>query len=237
MKKHVNDCDIRERELLSRRKELESWDALLREKDRKVATEQRSLDEREATIRTNEEKNKAKEIEMEKKNVELKQQEVQLQEMTEKYERLLAELDERDKVLKERDREYHALRKDLNTRDEELKRWEKHLSKLQEQMRGIESREKNLRNAEEAFRIKEDEFYNVKVAQITARHNQELKSFEDIIQKQLKIASDFQKELEIARQDFANKTQEAKDLEVNNHCHCHKSVSICGHLWFRYNRH
>ncbi|RYH05440.1 hypothetical protein EON65_44690 [archaeon] len=49
LKKRAFDCDVRERELLSRRKEMESWDALLREKDRKISAEQKSLDERENT--------------------------------------------------------------------------------------------------------------------------------------------------------------------------------------------
>ncbi len=37
LKKREGDSDIRDRELLSRRKEMESWDVLLREKDRCVA--------------------------------------------------------------------------------------------------------------------------------------------------------------------------------------------------------
>ncbi|RYH05441.1 hypothetical protein EON65_44695, partial [archaeon] len=105
------------------------------------------------------------------------------------------------------------LRKELNVREEEQKRHERHLMKLQEQMRGIEHREKHLRAAEESFKAKEDEFYNVKVAQITARHNQELCRFEDIIQRQLKVSADFQRELEGARGELASKVREAGELQ------------------------
>jgi uncharacterized protein (DUF3084 family) len=67
LKKRVIDCDMRERELLSRRKELESWDVLLREKDRKVVQEQILIDEREDRIRLLEEKIRSKELELEKR--------------------------------------------------------------------------------------------------------------------------------------------------------------------------
>eukprot|EP00981_Chlorochromonas_danica_P005548 scaffold1129_cov164-Ochromonas_danica.AAC.13 len=213
VKKRTHDCDIRERELLSRRKELESWDVLLREKDRKIAHDQRDLDDRETSIQQLEEKNKSKEVENERKAMELKQEEYNLIELTTKYEKLNEELEEKEKDLKERDREYHVLRKELTSREEHLNKWEKHLLKLQEQMKGIESREKQLKQSEEAFKAKEDEFYNVKVAQIAARHNQDLKNFQETIQRQLKIAADFQKEIEAARSEVTMKNQQIMDLQ------------------------
>lgn len=214
IKKNTHLADVRDRELASRRKELESWDVLLREKDRKVGQEQRDLDDREVTVKANEDKVKRAEVELDKKAIELRAQEAHVLDMVEKYEKLNAELDEKEKDFKERDRELGVLRKELANREEELKRWEKQLKQLSDSMRGIEAREKALQKAEEGLKNKSDEFYNVQVAQITSRHNQELRAFEDIIQKQLKIGQDFQKELEAARLELAQRVQETADMEA-----------------------
>lgn len=56
LKKREGDNDIKERELLNRRRELESWDQLLRDKDKKIASEQRTIDERDEALRAAEEK-------------------------------------------------------------------------------------------------------------------------------------------------------------------------------------
>jgi hypothetical protein len=56
LKKREGDTDIKERELLNRRREMESWDQLLRDKDKKIATEQRVVDERDEALRAAEEK-------------------------------------------------------------------------------------------------------------------------------------------------------------------------------------
>ena len=56
IKKREGDCDIKERELQIRRREMESYDLLLKDKDRKVSAEQRALDEREESIRSTEDK-------------------------------------------------------------------------------------------------------------------------------------------------------------------------------------
>ena len=56
LKKREGDNDIKERELLNRRREMESWDHLLRDKDKKVSSEQRVIDERDEVLRSAEEK-------------------------------------------------------------------------------------------------------------------------------------------------------------------------------------
>jgi hypothetical protein len=213
LKKKEQECDIRERELSSRRKEMESWDVLLREKDRKILNEQHALDEREQAISSSEEKVKSREIEIERRALEIKQKEAVVTELGIKYDKLLAEVEERERDLKERDREYQSLRKELGNREEELRKWEKQLMKLQEQMKGIDQRERHLKNAEENFRKQESDFYNIKVAQITSRHNLELKKLEDVVAKQLKIAADFQKELDSTRGELSAKTNEMHILE------------------------
>lgn len=157
---------------------------------------------------------KTREIENERKYLEVKQKELQLGETAQKYEKLVSEVEEKEKDLKEKDREYQSLRKELGNREEELRKWEKQLLKLQEQMKGIENREKTLRLSEDNFKRKEDEFYNVKVAQITARHAKELRHLEDVIQKQLKIATDFQRDLEGTRSELTAKHQENHELEM-----------------------
>jgi chromosome segregation ATPase len=214
LKKKEHESDIRERELLSRRKELESWDVLLREKDRKIMSELKTLDFRELSIKTVEDKIKSRELEIENKVIELNKSEISYQEMMAKYTSLITENEEINKEIRSKSSEYDFLLKDLNSREEELKKWEKSLFKLQDYLKNIESREKNLIKSEQSFSEKENEFYNVKIAQISSRHNHELKSLEEIIQKQLKITTDFQKELNDLRNELSAKMETIHELET-----------------------
>lgn len=212
LKKRETDGDMRERELLSRRKELESWDVLLREKDRKVSAEQKDLDERQTTLRAVEDKIKQKEMDTERKLQDVDRDKKVLNDNTERYTRCLVELE-----LRERDNGIDTQRlqlkgDELKKKEQELNVFEKKLLRLQELVKDLDKREVELNGKVNEFQRLEDDFYNVRVAQITARHNQELKQLEGLVGEQLKIVSNFQSDL-----DASNKELQQKSIQLGEH--------------------
>jgi DNA repair exonuclease SbcCD ATPase subunit len=224
LKKRENDSDIRDRELLSRRKELESWDVLLREKDRKISVEQRNLDEREAAVRATEEKVRQRDIDSDRRVLDLRQNEASVAEQAELLKKQLAEVETRNTETLKEMADSKALRETLETQRAEQDTREIYLNKLQERMNGIEQRERQLNQRIAHHQAVEDEFFNVKVAQITARHGKELARLEQIIAQQLKIAADYQKEMEVMRQDLTQKCAQIEDFQVG---HAHSILLQC----------
>lgn len=222
LKKRENDSDIRDRELLSRRKEMESWDVLLREKDRKISVEQRNVDEREAAVRATEDKMRQRDVESERRLLELRQNEAAVAEQAEALSKLQGEVDVRDRTTQEQMRVSAIQKEELANKESELMELERQLRKLQERMSGIEHREAELKQRIQHHKSVEDEFFNVKVAQITSRHGKELARLEALTAQQLKIAAEYQKELDAARLEIAQKCSQIEEFEVClNSIHVH----------------
>lgn len=189
---------------------------LLREKDRKISVEQRNLDEREAAVRATEEKVRQRDIESERRLLDLRQNEASVSEQQEACTKLQAEVEERDRTTTEQQRLSTILKEELFNKENELNELERRLLKLQERMAGIEQRETELKQRIAHHKGVEDEFFNVKVAQITSRHGKELSRLENIVSTQLKIAADFQKELNAARAEITQKSTQIEEFEVSN---------------------
>lgn len=104
---------------------------------------------------------------------------------------------------------------ELTTRESELGVWESTLQQLQAKMQGIEEREKDLQNQSEKHKQMEDEFFNVKVASITARHMKEMNEMEKVVEQQLQIVATFQIELEKSKEELVAQVHEKEKLEVS----------------------
>lgn len=213
LKKRETDGDMRERELLSRRKELESWDVLLREKDRKVSAEQKDLDERQTTLRAVEDKIKQKEMDTERKLQDVDRDKKVLSENTERYTRCLVELEVRERGNAVDTQRLQLKGDELKKKEQELNVFEKKLLRLQELVKDLDKREVELNSKVQEFHRLEDDFYNVRVAQITARHNQELKQLESLVGEQLKIVSNFQSDLDASNKELQQKSLQLEENE------------------------
>ncbi len=99
-------------------------------------------------------------------------------------------------------------------RESNLNSWESALQQLQYRLQGIEEREAELKVKIETHKRVEDEFFNVKVAQITARHSKEMGQLEQMLQQQLKIVGNFQADLTKAREELTIKCQERDSFKV-----------------------
>lgn len=213
IRKREGEMDVKEREVLSRRKELESWDNMLREKDRKVSGDVKSLEEREEVVRLAEEKAKAKEIDADKKSSELKVRETLLQKQMESYKEMSASLQQQQKEVADTCSVARKKEDDLISKEVELSAWEAQLFEMQERLRGVDEREIELNSRIEHHKRVEDEFFNVKVAQITSRHNTEMSRLEDMVSLQLKMVTNLQSELNKTRNELAVKHSQTDEFE------------------------
>ena len=212
-RKRETECDMKERELTSRRREMESWDSLLREKDRKVSVEQRTLDEKEDNVRQTEEKLRLRELELERKIIDLKQRETDVATQGAFYNNTLHTIELRETKSLEQSRKLRVWEEDLTAKDVELHAWEAELLEMQEKLADLSIREEELEVKSEAFRIKEDEFYNVKAAQISARHTKEITRLQNMLSEQLRAGENFQHELDKSKAEVTRKSQELEAAE------------------------
>ena len=84
--------------------------------------------------------------------------------------------------------------------------------RLQERMRGVERRDNELKQRVIHHKAVEDEFYNVRVEEITTRHNAELARLEALVLQQLQLSADFQKQLDETR----NELNLNENMNMNN---------------------
>jgi chromosome segregation protein len=213
LKVREGELDVKEREISTRRRELEQWDSLLREKDRKVVVEQRQLEEREESLRTLEGKVRARELDCEKKSLDLRQKDAEATILVEKYTSLRQDLEVRERHCAEQTSKTNILASSLATKESSLASKEIQLKDLEVRFQDTKAREKELEAKVTEHNRAVDTFYNVKVAQITSRHAREMKELEELVQQQLQVVSNFQSELEKVRDTLSNVTREKDELK------------------------
>lgn len=212
LKKREGDCDLRDRETQSRRKDNDNMFEMLTERDRTVTSNSRRNDEKEAALREKEEK-----ITLAGKQLEKQQVDVQ------KSEKLAAdkqaEVVRRHEQLQAQEEEFLAKMAGLKSKVEECVAKEdeialqyKALREMQVRMSGMDERERKLNERIEDQKRVEEKYYS-EIAQISQKHRLELSTLEAKIMHQLQIMSNFQSDLDRSRTELAEKTAKNKELE------------------------
>lgn len=196
--------------------------------------EQRVVEDKEERIRSHEEKLRSRELELERKLNDLRQRETEVANQSEFYNSNLHTIEVREaKSLEQvrivlsscprpsphdpggsQSRKLRAWEEDLTAKDIELHSWETLLYEMQEKLNDVELRESELEERIVKHNAVEDEFYNVKVAQITARHEKDVAELEEVITEQLTAVANFQHELEKAKTEVSKKATQIQNLEV-----------------------
>lgn len=214
LKKREGDCDMKERELLSRRKEMESWDTLLREKDRKLVGELKGIEEREEACRLIEEKARNRDIEAERMAMELRRNTASIQEQVNHNSQLINAIEAREKESFMKEKKVKLLEEQLALKETELRNWQQQLAIMEERLSDVEEREAHVNARMEQHKVVEDDFYNVRAAEITARHSKQLSELETVVSQQLKVISNFQSELDNMRSELSVRCLQNQELEI-----------------------
>ena len=104
---------------------MESWDVLLREKDRKVGVEQKTLDEREVTIRTSEDRLRQRDNDQDARALELRGLGEHISDQQEVYSRNIADLKAREAVNQSVTKKLDAQEQEYLTKELDYTAWEK----------------------------------------------------------------------------------------------------------------
>ena len=212
LKTREGELEIKEREITSRRRDLEQWDSLLREKDRKVVAEQRQLEEREETLRVLEGKVGAREADGEKRLIDLRQKEAEATILVEKYRTLREDVEAREKYCVEQTSKYNTVASQLAAKESLLKAKEGQMKDMEIRFRDITVREKELEARIMAHNKAVEKFYNVDVSTIMSRHAREMSELEELVQQQLVLVSTFQAESVRVRHALTEVTKEKVHL-------------------------
>lgn len=190
---------MKDREIQSRRRELEQWDTLLREKDRKLLNEQEYLEEKEENLRVQENKIRSRELDYEKKSFDLRQKESEATILMEKYHSLRTDLEIREKHCNEQTARNNTLSSNLLAKESALNSKDIELKNAELKFVNLTKQEAELNEKTLEFKKAMNHFYNYEVANITSRHKNEIKKLDEIINQQLQIGMNLQAEIDKLR--------------------------------------
>ena len=168
-------------EMASRRRELESWDQLLRDKDAKINKNRQTITSRESALHESEEALKISKAELDTDMRNLRAHEKTVREKEEGMRTSKNDLEKRELTLESNTKKYQADVSAMDKRDMSLVGREQYVAKLISQLQDLESRENDLAERVTDHKRKEDEFFNVRVQQITTRHAREMSELETIV--------------------------------------------------------
>lgn len=212
LKKREGDCDLRDRETQSRRKDNDNMFEMLTERDRTITGNSRRNDEKETALRDKEEKLTIAGKQLEKQQLDIQKSEKLASDKQ-------AELLRRHEQLQAQEQDFLAKMAGLKSKmeectakEEEIALQNKGLREMQLRMSGIDERERKLNERIEEQKQVEEKYYS-EIAQISQKHRLELSTLEAKIMHQLQIMSNFQSDLDRSRTDLAEKTAKNKELE------------------------
>jgi centromeric protein E len=183
LKKRGNESDIKEREMLSRRREMESWDILLKEKDKKVSVQQRTLDEKVESLRVMDEKARLRESDIDIKESDLKRIDETFKEDRKVWNQKVVATDNHERELNEKEKKIKKIEENHLAKESDLSKWEKKLIGLQEKLKDIDVKDNELSKRIDDHAKVEAEFFNTTVGKITQRHSKELTHLEGLVAK------------------------------------------------------
>jgi hypothetical protein len=208
--------DAREKEYVSKRRELDNWNEILAGRDREMARDRKQLDDKLDAANIAEEKQRIKDAQLERLGQELQMKEIDLNALIDKYKHMLADMDQREALNSEQAARLRRLASELSEKEVQLGALQEQLQGKEVRLQGVEAREEELNKRVSAHAAIEEDFYNVKVASISSRHAKELAEMEAIISEQLKVVSNFQTEIERVRAELSDTQQEKEALEAMN---------------------
>ena len=191
---------MKDREFQLRRRELEQWDTILRDKDEKILNDQKFLEEKEELLQKTENKLRSRELDIEKKTNELRIKESEATILIEKYNLLKIELENREKNYVENQIKINNLSSKLLSKESFLNTKENELNNLESKLVKLTDKEVEINTKINEFNKNKNNFYNYEVKNITMRHCNEVKKLEEIIQQQLQITSNLQSEINKLRE-------------------------------------
>jgi hypothetical protein len=208
IKKREDEMEMKERELVFKRRELEGWDSLLRERDNKLTLDLKGNDEREEEIFYKEKQIREREMELREAESRFTKRENDCNLLHDKYTAGLTDIQSREKVNDDLNHKLHAWDEELSAKEVELSSKEAKLKQVQARLRDVDEREERL-----DWRISELEkarsnFYENEVQGITKRHREEIEALEDLVKEQLKIVKNFQDELNQTKLHLAERMED-----------------------------
>ncbi len=190
---------MKDREIVSSRRQLEQWDTLLKEKDRKIGIEQKHLEEKEETLRIQENKIRSRESDLEKKVFELRQKDSEMTIMIEKYQSLRGDLEHREKLYQEQAAKVNQISSNLLVKESSLNSKELELKNLELKYVNLNKQENELNEKANELKKAMNDFYSYEVKGITTRHSNEIKRLEEIHNQQQETVKNLQSKVDKLR--------------------------------------
>lgn len=178
---------LQETDIDARRKDLESYDGSLRERERKLLVEQRHIDERDETLRALEDKLHAKELDAEKNAIDLRERNLEAKLLVEKYSRLISDVEAREKICSEQLSRFDSWEKALMDKESSLETLQTYVEELQKRYKDTSQRERELEAKTAAHKQAVERFYNVEVAHFASIYNAQMKDLEELTTQQMRI--------------------------------------------------
>ena len=201
VRKREIDCDIKDKALSARWKELESLEALLREKERKMTIDGHMQEEKEENIKLACMQNELRQIELEKKKNELDGLVQISREKCDLYNSKIAEVELQQKKISDKVSSIEKMEFEFNYRESAVKERELLASSLDDKIRALKEKEMDINSKIINHKKAEDEFYSKGITEISSRHSKQMSYFESVIKQQTKLMQDLNVEVTQLKKD------------------------------------
>lgn len=183
---------LTETDMDTRRKELEVYDASLRERERKLLVETRHVDERDEAVRALEDKVRSRELDAEKISIDLRERNLEANLLVEKYTRLLSDVEKREKICVDQLARFDTWEKALLDKESSLETLQNYVEELQKRYKDTAEKEQELDAKILAHQHVVDRFYSVEVSRFATLYNAQMKELEELMSQQMKIVLNHQ---------------------------------------------
>ncbi len=209
VRKREIDCDIKDKALSARWKELESLEALLREKERKMTIDGHMQEEKEEQIKTANVQIELLQIELDKKKMDLECLNLIAQQKGDLHDKKVVEVEAEQKKLVDKMHAIERIEVDLAHREAGVRERELLVASLEGKLHVLTEKEMEINSKISNHKKAEEEFYNKGITEISSRHSKQISYFESVIKQQMKLMTDL-------NNDVTQLKKENEDLRHQN---------------------
>jgi hypothetical protein len=182
-----NDLNEKEKESISRRRELDQLDMGLRDKERKLLHDQKYLDEKEEKLKDQEMSLKEELHVLERRHDELTEKEQRVELLEHRAETLRRVLFKKERSYQQNQTDLESEKKMFKRREDALLWKEKEIIELEQRYEGLQQREGVLEQQILRCNSLVESFLHQGVERIIALHTKEMKEMEELLHQQLEV--------------------------------------------------
>jgi hypothetical protein len=216
LKKKEYELAVKEQELLSKHDELLSFESMLHDKESKLSNQQKEIDQHEEKLQSISNKLSKREEVYEDKVLDLHRLEQRLQDLQNNYQLQYQELNQREESFQLQIKSFASDRQVYQAQVQDLQQRESALHDKALLYQSVLDREQDLQRRIQEHQERENDFYHVKVIEITSRHKREVDALDLLLKQQASIMNNYQADINKLKEEIKRLKEELSSSQESS---------------------